>query len=137
MLALLYLMALVIACTGAVRWGGTPERIGAVAVFVASVLTAVVQGSFSDPEYGVIAVDVGLLIILLWLALSSDRYWPMPAAAFHLVGMSVHLTKIVDPTVWWRAYLHANAFWAYPVLLALALGAWLEGPYGPRRQKRT
>ena len=132
--ALMYFVAVLLACTGAARWGGRTEYAGAVAMAAAAVATPIV--AIGDPaagaEYGVMVVDAVLLLVLLILALRTDRYWPMWAAAFHLTSMTIHLAKVVDAEVAWRPYLHANAFWAYPMLLALAIGAWREGPRGRR-----
>ena len=130
-----YFVALLLATIGAFRWGGRIEKAAAVAIAIGSVATQLVKvgEGTAGAQYGVIVVDILLLALLLALALRTDRYWPMWAAAFHLTSMTVHLAKVVDPTVAWMPYLHANAFWAYPMLLAVMIGAWREGPNGRRR----
>jgi hypothetical protein len=132
---LMYLTAVLIASVGAFRWGGKPERVGAASIIAAALGTqAVVLASHgAGSPYAVMAIDTVLLVALFGLALRSDRFWPMWVAAFHLVSMTVHLAKLVDPSVAWLPYLHANAFWAYPMLVALTIGAWVEGPNGRRR----
>ena len=59
----------------------------------------------------------------------SDRFWPLYAAGFQIVGTTIHLARLVDSGVFHSAYAFAQIFWAYPVLLALAAGTWLEARY--------
>ena len=65
---------------------------------------------------------------LLALALTSDRFWPMYATAFQLVGLLVHigsLTSAGGGMAW--AYAVGLIFWSYAVIAALLAGTWLEG----------
>ena len=74
-------------------------------------------------------VDAGLLLYLVWLAMRSDRFWPLYAAGFQVVGTTIHVARFADPNIFHAAYAFAQVFWAYPVLLALAAGTWLEARY--------
>jgi hypothetical protein len=66
------------------------------------------------------------LIVLLALALYSDRFWPMWASAFQLVGTSIHLASLYESGNFAWAYAVGLIFWTYAVFTALALGTWLE-----------
>ena len=129
-LHLLFILAL-ISCCGVAFWlGRNSERATAAALVSAALISPLVQTSdFMHPETGILLIDVLLLGYLLVLAMRSDRFWPMWAAGFQIVGTFIHVAALVDKTVWPGAYATAQVFWAYPVLLALGIGTWLEARF--------
>ena len=79
--------------------------------------------SWSKMEVGIFAVDVVALFALIGLALTSDRFWPIWATAFHLLAVTVHPTIFWAPSITAWAFGTGAVFWAYPMLLALAIGS--------------
>lgn len=125
---ILGISALALSCFVALRWGGRDEKIAAFG-FMAAVIASnwVTDGSYGHTETGVLIVDVSLFFGLLVLALRSDRFWPMWAAAFQLVGTMVHFASMSQTGDFAWAYYVALIFWTYPVVLALMAGTWFEG----------
>ncbi|TZG26192.1 hypothetical protein [Sphingomonas montanisoli] len=124
-LQLAYLITLISICAYAIRCGGRPERQGAAIMIAGSVLTvpaASLVAQWQSPALGVLAVDMAVLAAFLAIALRSDRYWPLWTTAFQLVGVATHLARLADPGIIPRAYSIAQGFWAYPMLVALAIG---------------
>jgi hypothetical protein len=122
------LLAVAISCGMALRWGGLDERLaslGFVLATLASKLSTV--GNYGSTETFLLVVDALLLVALLLLALRSDRFWPMWAAAFQLVAVTVHLASMTETGDYAWAYAVGLIFWSYPVLIALGMGTWLEG----------
>ncbi len=117
-------------CFIALRWGANEERYTAIGFIIAVVASNLVSdGSYTHTESGVLIVDVAAFCGLLILALRSDRFWPMWAAAFQMVGMMVHFASIPQSGNFSWAYYVALIFWTYPVFIALAAGSWLEGRF--------
>jgi hypothetical protein len=131
--AWLIVMALVALAT--IRWGGKPERQVAAASAVAWVATRLVfnTANYIDPQWGVLAVDVLFLLALTGVALTADRFWPMFAAAFQLIGVLVHLAITLDDGIRALAYIRGLVIWSYLVVLALAIGTYFEW----RRRRRA
>ncbi|WP_310497677.1 hypothetical protein [Sandarakinorhabdus sp.] len=112
------------------RWGGRDEKIAALGFLLATLATSLAnQSQYAHTETGVLVVDLALLAGLLTLALRSDRFWPMWAAAFQLVGITVHVASMTEQGDFAWAYAVGLIFWSYPVLLALMAGTWLEARY--------
>lgn len=86
-----------------------------------------IQAEYQHIEMSVLAVDFGLLLGLLALALTSDRFWPMYAAAFQLLALLVHFGSLTEQGNFAWAYAVALIFWSYAVIGALLAGTWLEG----------
>jgi hypothetical protein len=124
-------LALVSAVFVAVLWGGRDERLTAGAFFIATTLSWLLDNQYQGTQIDVLAVDFGLLLGLLGLALTSDRFWPMYAAAFQLVGTVVHVASMTETGDFAWAYAVGLIFWSYAVVAALLAGTWLEG-----RQRR-
>jgi hypothetical protein len=125
---ILALSVLAISCGVALRWGGFDERLAAIGLMVAVIVSNIVtDGSYGHTETGVLVVDVSVFFGLLVLALRSDRFWPMWAAAFQLVGTMVHFGSMSQTGDFAWAYFVALIFWTYPVFIALMAGTWLEG----------
>jgi hypothetical protein len=115
-------------CLIAWKWGGRDERLAAGAFVLATVATNVAGSStYVHTETGILLIDVLLFFGLLALALSSDRFWPMWAAAFQLVGTMFHFASMTESGDIAWAYYVALIFWTYPVFIALGVGTWLEG----------
>lgn len=130
MLRLFFLCALLVCCGVALWKGHNSERWTAVSLLSAAAISPLAQTSaFVHPELGILVIDLALLAYLMTLALRSDRFWPLWAAGFQVVGTTVHLARMVDPDVWPFVYGTAQIFWSYPVLIALATGTWLEARY--------
>ena len=128
-----FTLIVMFSCGGALWLGRDNERWTAIALLASGALSAMLQTSqFFEPESGILIVDVVLLGYLVWLAMRSDRFWPLYAAGFQVVGTTIHLARFADPNVLHSAYAFAQVFWAYPVLLALAVGTWLEARYRTR-----
>lgn len=126
-----------IACAWTFWRGGKPERLAAFAVFAGWMLSAVLTDTrhWNTPQYAVFAVDAVVLAVLLWIAIRSDRFWPMWAAGLQLIGTSSHFVMLLDPRVVPRAYFAVMAMWGYFILAALVIGTYLEVER-PRRRGR-
>lgn len=119
------------------KWGGFDERLAASGFVLATIATNAASNetmakTFVHTETGVLLIDVLLFFGLLALALRSDRFWPMWAAAFQLVGTMFHFARMFEAGDFAWAYYIALIFWTYPVFIALGLGTWFEGRHRRR-----
>lgn len=138
----LFSLAVLLACCGLAIWRGRlVERIAAAAMAAAWFATPLVQNDSQalGAQGGVLAVDALLLLVLLVLALTSDRWWTLAATAFQGVGALVHLAAAIDSQVIPRAYYVAGSLLSYLVMGALLVGAWNTGRRGaaPREASRV
>lgn len=118
---------MVLTCGSALWFGRDSERWTALALIMAAVASVFAQASkFFEPESGILLIDLALLAYLVWLALRSDRFWPLYAAGFQVIGTLIHIARLTDDSIWHSAYATGQVLWAYPVLLTLAAGTWFE-----------
>lgn len=116
----------VLALIAVALWrGGRQERLAANGLVVGWLLSKLLyryQGG--QTEWGILAVDVGLFALLVWIALRSARHWPLFAAGFQLLGVITHLAISVDTRVHGWAYITASIIWSYLLAFAIGYGAW-------------
>ena len=79
---------------------------------------------FEGVETHLMLVDVAVFLGFLWVALRSERFWPLWIAGLQLTEIFGHVLKAIDLQLFARAYAAALVFWAYPMLLILAVGTW-------------
>lgn len=87
---------------------------------------------FEGVETSLMVVDIGVFLGFTWVALRSERFWPLWIAGLQLTAIFGHVLKAIDIHLFARAYAAALVFWAYPMLLILAIGTWR----GHRRVRR-
>ncbi|GAA0308421.1 hypothetical protein GCM10009087_18040 [Sphingomonas oligophenolica] len=108
--------------------GAADERWAAAMMCVAALLTRIVGDAFNThwhrPQLGVLAVDIGLLFGLVVLALRSRRFWPLTVASVQLIAVLTHPALWIDPAILPFGYALMQGFWAYPMMLVVAIGAW-------------
>lgn len=121
------LATLAAAAAMAFGWGGRDERLAATAFVVATALSWSMDSQYSATQTNVLLVDFALLLGLVGLALMSDRFWPMYAAAFQLVGTIVHVASMTEKSDFAWAYAVGLIFWSYAVMATLIAGTWVEG----------
>ena len=127
MMQALSILALFACSLIAWRWGGRDERLAAFGFVLAALLSVLANRSnYGQPEITELLVDSSLLLGLVYLALRSDRFWPIWAAAFQLVGTSVHFASMTETGTFQKAYANALIFWFYPVVVSLMIGTYLE-----------
>jgi hypothetical protein len=115
-------------CGYALLKGKTDARIVAlvciVAAFASSTLKAPVNASYSSVEWGVMIVDVVTFLAFAFVALTSDRFWPLWISGLQLTTSLGHLFKALESNLLPLAYAAALRFWSYPILLILIVGVW-------------
>jgi hypothetical protein len=79
---------------------------------------------FAAVETHVMAVDIVVFAGFLWVALRSERFWPLWIAGLQLTAILGHVLKVADASLFSRAYGAALVFWSYPIVLILAVGTW-------------
>ena len=122
-----YYSFLIFCCGYAFYRGSRVEYVGVSIMILGSVSTAVFARVFGATwtglEMGIFVIDILALYALIHLTIVSDRFWPMWATGFHLLAVAVHTAMMVAPEVTPWAFATGAAFWAYPMLLTLAIGA--------------
>ncbi|MES2045035.1 MAG: hypothetical protein V4475_14270 [Pseudomonadota bacterium] len=113
--------------SGYALWrGGAPERWAGVLLALAAAATYFSYSPdavrFRSVEAGVLVVDLTLTGALWWLALRSNRMWPMLITALQFASTLVHLSKAVDLGMSPWAYHFLLKLGGYPILLALVIG---------------
>jgi hypothetical protein len=106
--------------------GGWPERLAALGMVADSIASALLQNThdWSRTQWGDLTVDGAYLAMLVWLALKTNRYWPMWAAAFQLLSVLIYLARMADRRVGALAPYAAVEIWSYLILIAIAVGSF-------------
>lgn len=122
-------LLVLLCCTYAWFAGGRPEKIGALAILLGSILTFLAMRILSGAaavNFGVLMIDVILLACFVGIALRTNRYWALWASGFHLVAVTTHAAMSVDAGAAPIAYAHSMGLWGYLVFIALAVGTRFE-----------
>jgi hypothetical protein len=122
---LLQVFAFPTLCVFAWFRGGVTERRIATAVFIAVIATTatdVFGTHWQGPNWGVITVDVTLMIVLVVIARQSTRFWPIWTAASQLGGCLAHLPAILNPEIPKHLYGATQPFWIWPLMTSLLIG---------------
>jgi hypothetical protein len=130
----LFRVLLVLVVLYALLRGKRDERHVAIILATAVIATELVlppaRERFAGVETKLMLVDIAVFAGLLWVALRSDRFWPLWIAGLQLTTILGHVLKAVDLELFPRAYAAALVFWSYPILIILVVGTW-------RTQRRT
>ena len=59
---------------------------------------------FANVETGVMVVDLAVFAGFLWVALRSERFWPLWVAGLQLTTILGHIMKAIDTELFGRAY---------------------------------
>ncbi len=123
---LLYYAVALATCWFALRHGGRPERIVALAFLLAAVASSAMMFSARDAFRSVdallFAMDLALLAGLVVIAACANRFWPIWISALHLLTIAVHGVKAYDPSLVPWMYAAAVSKIAYPMLALLVIG---------------
>jgi len=116
------------ACGYALLRGTRDARIVALVCIVANFATLAVKDpvatSYSSVETGVLTVDILTLAAFTFVALTSDRFWPLWVSGLQLTTSMGHALKGIESNLLPLAYAAALRFWSYPILIILVVGVW-------------
>lgn len=116
------------ACGYALLRGSRDARIVAIVCIVANFATVAFRGpatsSYSSVQVVVMMIDLGTLAAFTFVALTSDRFWPLWVSGLQLTTSLGHLLKGLQSDLLPFAYAAALRFWSYPILIILAVGVW-------------
>jgi hypothetical protein len=117
--------------------GGRPERLVAVANVAASIASMILPHAYGPYRtlWDIFAVDAAFFILLLWLAMTTDRIWLLFAAAFQLLPLGVHFAIQFDGSLRGWAYRSGMLVFNYALLTSLAAGTWLHDRDRHRRSQ--
>src|SRR4249919_1567328 len=118
----IYTILLLGVCGYAFWRGRADERLTAAVASLALLRRDVVR--YSGVELGVLTVDLFTLAAFTYVALRSDRFWPLWVSGLQLTTSVGHFLKAIDSNLVPFAYAAALRVWSYPILIILAVGVW-------------
>ena len=106
--------------------GGWAERTVAIGMVVDSYAAGIMQNrrNWASPQWADLAIDAIYLIVMVWVAIKSDRIWTLFAAGFQLVDVSIYLAHSANLRIGPRAPFAATEIWGYLILIILMIGTW-------------
>lgn len=128
MTPLLFRLLLAVVVIYALVRGHRDERMVAyicvLGALVSHLLVSPLSERYDDVELGVLAVDIGVLIGFVAVALRSERFWPLWVAGLQLTTVIGHALKGIQSDLLPHAYGAALQFWSIPILFILFFGTW-------------
>ena len=125
MMRLIIFNALLVGACGYALWRGrSDERLTAIVCIIATAASIAIVAPaslrYASVEFGVLIVDIFTLGAFTFVALRSDRFWPLWISGLQLTTSIAHFLKALDPDMVPIAYAAAGRLWSYPILLVLA-----------------
>lgn len=112
-------------CGYALYRGRADARIVGAVFLVGDLATLALRSStYSSVETSVFVIDIIAFLAFTYAALISDRFWPLWVSGMQLTTSMGHVFKLIDSHLLPLAYAAALRFWAYPILIILAVGTW-------------
>lgn len=131
-----YFGLLLLVCGYAFLRGRGDERFAATVCVVASLASVIVvaplNARFQGVELGILLIDSLTLAAFTFLALRTDRFWPLWIAGLQLTTLISHALKAVQLDLMPQAYAAAARLWVYPIFLIIVVGTWR----GHRRRRQ-
>ena len=125
---IIYHALLIAVCAYAFLRGRRDERFAAAICLLATLATRLalspVTSRYSGVETGVFLVDLLTLGGFTFIALRTDRFWPLWVAGIQLTTMLAHGLKAIELDLIPEAYAAAARFWVYPIFLIIFIGTW-------------
>ena len=123
-----FIPLLLLTCGFALWRGRGDEKLAALACLAATIATRFVISPlavrYSSIEVGLLAIDLGMLFVFTYIALRTERFWPLWVAGLQLTNSMAHLLKAVEVQLIPKAYAAAAIFWSYPILIIILIGTW-------------
>jgi len=138
LLNITFILLMIAACVPALAYGGWEGRRTCLMFLVAAVATyfgaTTLKHLLSLPDATII-VDAILLAGLAYVALRSNRYWPLWICAFHMLSVLSFLAWQFAPNspLLFKAI---SGVWSIPELLVLCIGPLLDQRRTPSREMR-
>lgn len=120
----LFALLLFGSCGYALLVGRRDARVVGAVCIAASIASVVVASRYQGVEAGVLAIDLLTLAAFTFVALRSDRFWPLWVSGLQLTTTLGHLLKAVEFSLVPIAYAVSLRFWSYPILIILAVATW-------------
>ncbi|HEY8592527.1 MAG TPA: hypothetical protein VIL42_06645 [Sphingomicrobium sp.] len=128
MAPILFRILLACVAVAAFLWGRRDERVAGAVLVLGVIATHLVisplASRFHGFETNVLVVDLLVFAGFLWVALRSDRFWPLWMAGLQLTAILGHLLKAVHVDLFFKAYAAAMVFWSYPIVIILGVATW-------------
>lgn len=96
-----------------------------------------IRERYEGIETKLMLVDLCVFAGFLWVALRSDQFWPLWIAGLQLTAILGHILKVIDVQLFARAYAAALFFWAWPMVIILAIGTWRANRRDRRERSTT
>ena len=132
-----YFVVLFAVCAYAFVRGRSDERTVATICVIASIASVAVisplASRYSQVEAGVFIVDLATFAGFTFVALRSERFWPLWVAGLQLTTLMSHAFKLGRLDLMPQAYAAAARFWVYPIFVIIVIGTWRSY----RRRTRT
>ncbi len=111
--------------------GDEPERVAAGAYVLGWFASLLIQGdgAVDGPQWGMMAIDTIMLMVLVALVWKSRRAWPVWASALQSLVVMSHILTVVDIRPPASAFYAVINLASTGILLAIAIGtfwAWQE-----------
>jgi hypothetical protein len=106
--------------------GDEPERMGGAAYALAFLATTMIKGDATPnvPRWGMMGIEIVLLVVFVGLAWHSRRAWPVWAASFQALIVTCYVlvaANLRPPLIAAAAVINMSN---YGLLIALAVGAF-------------
>jgi hypothetical protein len=133
------MLSATLTCGYALWRGGGPERLASSALLLDWYAAPLMEnhGDLQHAQMAVFAMDGVVTLVLLLIALRTDRFWPLWVTAFQILELLMHLAMLIDHKVYGRAYFIGIEISSYLMLIALAIGTYLETPRQTEPPPRT
>ena len=120
--------AILLLVTAFAFWRGrADERLAAALCIIATIATHLVyvrRGAYEQVEIGIFVVDAATFAGFAYIALRSERFWPLWLSGLQLTTVFAHAMKAIQLDLMPQAYAAAARFWVYPIFLVIVIGTW-------------
>ena len=72
-----------------------------------------------SPEWGVMAIDIVVMVLLVWASLRARQLWSVFAAACQMMAVASHIVSIIDLRIYIATVILGLTVLSYGVLVAL------------------
>lgn len=113
-------------CGFAFLKGARDAKIVAGICLAATAATYLSMSGYRALEGDILVIDLMTFFGFTWVALRSNRFWPLWVAGLQLTTSLGHVLKALSSDMVPLAYAAALRSWSYPILIILAVGVWRE-----------